>query len=202
MNWIDKREDRKTTFWDSPQEQYDDNIETSVRSMQAYATGKKVALTYSGGKDSSATLSLVLWMIETGQLEVEDLIVLYADTGLELPPLAITAMATIKELNKRGYKTRIVRASVENRLYVKMLGYGYPYPTNRRRWCTRLLKQDPMSEAIHQMWDAKVYPGDLKGDEPHADELHPFTVVKDGKILFTQPILPNFDIVNEVADDK
>jgi len=153
MTWIDDREKRKTTFWDSPQEQYDDNIELTFASLQAYANGKKLAVTYSGGKDSSATLSLVIYAIESGMLKPADLIILYADTGLELPPLDITARATLSELEQRGYKTQIVRAPVENRLYVKMLGYGYPYPTNRRRWCTRVLKQEPMAQAIEQLGD-------------------------------------------------
>lgn len=151
MDWIEQREDRKTTFWDSPQEQYDENVEITLLSLRAYAQGKKLAVTYSGGKDSSATLSLIIWAIESGQLQVDDLIILYADTGLELPPLAVTAEATLSELDARGYKTKIVKAPVESRLYVKMLGFGYPYPTNRRRWCTRLLKQEPMSKAISEL---------------------------------------------------
>lgn len=151
--WIDKRESAKTTFWDSPQEQYESNIETTITSLKAYATNKNIALTYSGGKDSSATLSLVIWAIETEKLVVNDLIVLYADTGLELPPLDMTAQATLKALKARGYKTKIVQAPIDNRLYVKILGYGYPFPTNRRRWCTRVLKQEPMKRAIEQLGD-------------------------------------------------
>jgi len=151
MNWIADREARKTTFWGSPADEYEDNVELTIRSLQAYASNKKIAITYSGGKDSSATLSIVLHAIETKQLNVDDLLILYADTGLELPPLEKTAMATLTELNKRGYKTQIVRAPVDNRLYVRMLGYGYPYPNNRRRWCTRMLKQEPMAEVLKSL---------------------------------------------------
>lgn len=150
-------------------------IELSLASLQAYAVGRKRwAITYSGGKDSSATLSFVLWAIQTGKVSApEDLIVLYADTGLELPPLAITAQATLKQVEQLGFTTLTVKAPVENRLYVKMLGYGYPYPTNRRRWCTRLLKKEPMEAALAQYAaeDSLVITGVRKGESKVRDDV-------------------------------
>lgn len=172
MDWIKLREGRKTGLFSTPKDQYNANIQASVESLQAYADGQKIAMTYSGGKDSSATLSFVLWCIEAGHIEVDDLIVLYADTGLELPPLAIAAERTLEEVSERGYKTKTVKAPVESRLYVKMLGYGYPYPTNRRRWCTRLLKQEPMNAAIAALdGDWQIITGVRLGESKQRDDI-------------------------------
>lgn len=149
--WIERREINKTGFFENPRHIYDDNIDLSLASLRTYADGKNIAITYSGGKDSSATLALCLWAIQEGQFHPANLIVLYADTGLELPPLHLSAMQNLDVVRSMGYEAVVVQADIENRLYVKMLGYGYPFPSNRRRWCTRLLKKEPMDRALAEL---------------------------------------------------
>lgn len=67
----------------------DESIAQTALSIQVYAENHKHwVIAYSGGKDSSATLAVVLYLIETGQVKrPESLTVMYADTGLELLPL-------------------------------------------------------------------------------------------------------------------
>ncbi len=49
-------------------------------------------IAYSGGKDSTATVTLVAHLIATGRVRPPtSLTVLYADTGMELPPLHLSA---------------------------------------------------------------------------------------------------------------
>lgn len=152
-NWVELRESNKTGFFENPRELYTENIGTTIASLQAYANGKNVALTFSGGKDSSATVAITLWAIQQGLFKPKRLLVLYADTGLELPPLHMAAMKTLGRVRELGYETKIVQAPIENRLYVKMLGFGYPFPSNRRRWCTRLLKKEPMETELELLGD-------------------------------------------------
>lgn len=116
--WIEKREASKRTFWEDARKTFDENLEYAIRSLQAYTQDyPKWQITYSGGKDSSAVLGLVIHAIESEQIKApEQLTILYADTQRELPPLHITAMQTLKVCEQRGYKTVIVTAPIEKNL--------------------------------------------------------------------------------------
>lgn len=115
-------------------------------------------IAWSGGKDSTATLTLVLYLIQSGQVEPpRSITVLYADTRMELPPLAISAqsiMARLREIDAAGLfpcplHVEIVVAPIDKRLFVYMLGRGVPPPNNNTlRYCTRQLKIEPMQRAI------------------------------------------------------
>ncbi|TIR34684.1 MAG: phosphoadenosine phosphosulfate reductase [Mesorhizobium sp.] len=119
--------------------------------MQAYGPAHDVwAFAWSGGKDSSAALTVILHLIRVGRLPAPKVIwVFYADTRQELPPLAIAAISIMQQLAALGIHCEIVRAPLDKRLLVYMLGRGVPPPNNRTfRWCTRQIKVDPMAEAI------------------------------------------------------
>ena len=129
------------------------SIELTVESLQAYGPlYKHWACAYSGGKDSTATVTLVAHLIATGRVPApESLTVLYADTRLELPPLQACAMTILKELATRGINTQVVLPSLDDRFFVYMFGRGVPAPKNRFRWCTPQLKIEPMNAAL-QSW--------------------------------------------------
>lgn len=131
--------------------QMTESIELTIQSMQAYGhEHDHWVFAWSGGKDSSATLTLILWLIISGRIKgPKRLTVLYADTRMELPPLAIAASEIMDELNERGIKFQAVRAPLDKRFLVYMLGRGVPPPNNNTlRWCTRQIKVDPMAAAI------------------------------------------------------
>lgn len=107
------------------------------------------AIAYSGGKDSSATVTAIVHLLETGRVpRPESLTVLYADTRMELPPLQIAAMETLRVLRERGVSTQVVLPALDDRYFVYMLGRGVPPPKNRFRWCTPQLKIEPMAAAL------------------------------------------------------
>lgn len=128
----------------------DEAIDYTVMSILAYATGHKHwSISFSGGKDSSATLAIVLYLIDSGRIpRPETLTVLYADTGLELLPLHHTAMQILQEVGRRGYNVQIVRPKLDKRFFVYMFGRGVPPPSNTFRWCTGALKIEPMMTAL------------------------------------------------------
>jgi DNA sulfur modification protein DndC len=131
--------------------QMTESIELTIQSLQAHgADHDHWVIAWSGGKDSSATLTLIVWLITSGKIKApKRLTVLYADTRQELPPLAIAAMQIMDELEERGIEFRIVRAPLDKRFLVYMLGRGVPPPNNNTlRWCTRQIKVDPMAAAI------------------------------------------------------
>lgn len=65
-------------------------IDLSAESLRLYgANYKHWAIAFSGGKDSSAVVALVMNLIESGKIDrPESLTILYADTRQELPPLS------------------------------------------------------------------------------------------------------------------
>ncbi len=125
----------------------------TLASMQQYgAEHEHWAVAWSGGKDSTATLTLLVHFIESGQLKApKSLSVFYADTRQELPPLQAAAEQIMEGLRRRGnwIRTEVVRAPMDKRFLVYMLGRGVPPPNNNTlRWCTRQIKVDPMADAI------------------------------------------------------
>jgi DNA sulfur modification protein DndC len=128
-----------------------EQMELSLQSLQAYGPQHEHwAVAWSGGKDSSATLTLLCWLIDSGKvLRPRTLTVFYADTRMELPPLAIAAQRIMDELAERGIEVRIVRAPLDKRFFVYILGRGVPPPNNNTlRWCTRQIKVEPMQDAL------------------------------------------------------
>jgi DNA sulfur modification protein DndC len=125
-------------------------LELTRRSLQAYGEQyRHWAIAYSGGKDSSATATVVAHLIESGEVPRPDtLTVLYADTRMELPPLQIAAMGVLAALEKRGITTQVVLPSLDDRFFVYMFGRGVPPPKNHFRWCTPQLKVEPMEAAL------------------------------------------------------
>ncbi|MEL6850500.1 MAG: phosphoadenosine phosphosulfate reductase family protein [Bacteroidota bacterium] len=132
--------------------------ELTIQSLHAHAyKHNHWAIAWSGGKDSTATLSLILYLIMSGQIErPKTLSVFYADTRMELPPLAISAqrmLKSLKELSKEmdWLSVHTVMAPLDKRFFVYILGRGVPPPNNNTlRWCTRQLKIDPMQEALKE----------------------------------------------------
>lgn len=125
-------------------------IDLSVASLRAYGERyRHWSVAYSGGKDSTATVTFVAWAIREGLVPRPDsLTVLYADTRQELPPLQAGAMVMMEQLRQEGYRADVVLPQMDNRFFVYMLGYGVPPPSNRFRWCTPKLKVEPMMQAL------------------------------------------------------
>jgi DNA sulfur modification protein DndC len=144
---------RSPSLLESERQTMAEAIELTALSLQAYGpTYRHWAVAYSGGKDSTCTVTMVAWLIETGQVPApESLTVLYADTRMELPPLQHSAMAVMAELARRGIRTQIVLPDLDKRFYVYMLGRGVPPPKNRFRWCTPMIKVEPMVNALRTL---------------------------------------------------
>lgn len=133
--------------------QMTESIELTVQSLQAYgADHDHWGIAWSGGKDSSATLTLVIWLIDTGRIKPpKTLTVFYADTRQELLPLASAASRIMDELEERGIRVEVVMAPMDKRFMVYILGRGVPPPNNNTlRWCTRQIKIDPMTQALEK----------------------------------------------------
>ncbi|MGU3384455.1 phosphoadenosine phosphosulfate reductase family protein [Methylobacterium sp. D53M] len=154
---------------------YDDAVEMTLASLQAYGPQHEHwAMAWSGGKDSTATLTLIVHLIEAGRLAPpKTLTVYYADTRQELTPLAIAAADVMARLARFPWiRLRVVTAPLDRRFLVYILGRGVPPPNNNTlRWCTRQIKIDPMAAAIE---------ADLAG-LPETDTVLTITGVRQGE---------------------
>src|SRR4030042_3445116 len=146
----------QASFFDSQRITLKDSRELTAQSLQAFGVNHRHwAIAYSGGKDSSTTVTVVVQLIETGAVpRPETLTVLYADTRQEIPPLHFAAMKMLDRLTQRGIKTQVVLPSLDDRYFVYMFGRGVPPPNNNTlRWCTPQLKVEPMVNALKALRD-------------------------------------------------
>ncbi|EGQ8410297.1 DNA phosphorothioation system sulfurtransferase DndC [Vibrio cholerae] len=111
---------------------------------------------YSGGKDSSAVMSLV-YMALLG-LEPKDrskpVFVVSSDTLVETPVVVNHIKDSLNAIEK-GAKRDLLpitchKVVPENNqtFWANLLGKGYPAPTRSFRWCTERMKIDPVSDFI------------------------------------------------------
>lgn len=182
--------------------QMNDSIELTIQSLLAYGTTHEHwGIAWSGGKDSSATLTLITWLLDTGRVpRPKTLTVFYADTRQELPPLAIAAQQIMDELRERGIQVEVVTARMDKRFMVYILGRGVPPPNNNTlRWCTRQIKIDPMQNALEQrleQLDGQVLmiTGVRQGESAIRDQRIEMSCSKDGAECgqgWYQQVLPN-----------
>jgi DNA sulfur modification protein DndC len=175
------------TFWDGDRQTMTGAIELTIQSLLAY--GPKYdhwAIAYSGGKDSSAVVTLVVHLITKGKIPApKSLTVLFADTRMELTPLFLSAMGVLDELKRRGIETRIVLPALDDRFFVYMFGRGVPPPSNTFRWCTPQLKIEPMVNALKALRDERgqkflMLTGVRVGESAQRDQRISVSCSKDG----------------------
>lgn len=193
----------QSTFFDGGQRlQMTESIELTVQSLLAYGPDHPHwGIAWSGGKDSSATLTMVIWLIDSGRIKApQTLTVFYADTRQELPPLAIAAAQIMDELRERGIQVEVVTAPMDKRFMVYILGRGVPPPNNNTlRWCTRQIKIDPMEQALRERIDqlegqVLMITGVRQGESAMRDRRIEMSCGKDGAECgqgWYQQVLPN-----------
>lgn len=144
---------RQSQLWMDARSVIADSLDFTRASLEVYGPRyEHWSIAWSGGKDSSCLLTVVLYLIESGQIKApKRLTVCYADTRMELLPLAFAAQQIIDRLKARGVEVRIVMAPLDERFYVYMFGRGVPPPSNTFRWCTPQIKVEPMEAELHRL---------------------------------------------------
>lgn len=113
---------------------------------------------YSGGKDSSAVVTLV-YLALLGlpiELRTKHVFIITSDTLVETPvvvDLIKSSMLLIEQSAKRD-RLPITQHTVspvsDDTFWVNLLGKGYPAPSRSFRWCTERMKIDPVSDFIRE----------------------------------------------------
>lgn len=147
--------DNETNLFGIKRIDFNEQIQLTIDSINAYGQfHDHWAIAWSMGKDSTTLLTLVVRLIETGQvIKPKSLTVLCADTRMELPPLWMASKQIIDKLKSKNIDVRIVMADIDDRFLVYILGRGVPPPSNTFRWCTGKIKIEPMEKALQNLYN-------------------------------------------------
>ena len=134
---------------------------------------------FSGGKDSTCLVQLVWTALSDLPPEKlqKKIYVISSDTLVESPQIAERIIRSLDKMEKAGEKinlpiaTNLLRPKISDTFWVRLLGRGYPAPTNWFRWCTDMLKITNadrfIQEKVSQYGEAIVLLG-MRKDESRA----------------------------------
>jgi DNA sulfur modification protein DndC len=135
-------------------------------------------IAYSGGKDSTALVSLAASWLRSGSLRaasVRSCTLLFCDTGVENPHIRNQVFEVLEEWKSLRLpvncelRSVVVRPAPADSFLVKVIGRGYPAPTSKFRWCTDRLRVKPVREFIRSNPRALVLLGARRGESEARD---------------------------------
>lgn len=119
------------------------------------------AVAWSGGKDSTVVMGMVVDMIKNlpPEKRKRKIYAVMSDTRMENPNLELHMHTQVKKLNEYAYKNnlpieaKIVSRVPEESYFYLVLGKGYFLPQNNGtgRWCTERLKIKPQNKALREI---------------------------------------------------
>lgn len=204
---------RQTSLLDAERPDFNHVLDIALSSLNVQAAGyNKKILAFSGGKDSTTTVTLVAWAIATGRLtgdwQPKNTHVIYSDTGQELPPLHQQALRLLAHLQAEGYQTEIVRPVLEERFFVRMLGRGLPVPGGSFRWCVGGLKVKPIETRVRELFaqnnqEKMLVVSGVRKNESQARDQRIFSVCSKYGECGTgvwQPVSAAYDLLAPIAE--
>lgn len=130
-------------------------LDTVSRIVTAYNSDTEPWIVgYSGGKDSTAVVKLVFQSLLRIESPHKAVTVIYCDTGVEIPMASVLARQALNDLEGEARKfdlpisVRVLSPPTTERFFVKVIGRGYPPPTDKFRWCTDRLRINPVSRFL------------------------------------------------------
>ena len=125
---------------------------------QYLADDRAWVVAYSGGKDSTLVLHLVVEaLLELGEKAVKPVYIISSDTRVEAPQVVGYIERVLSSINhfarqeSLAIRSEIVRPNIEQGFWAKMIGLGYPPPTRWFRWCTSNMKIKPSRSKIGEI---------------------------------------------------
>ncbi len=102
-----------------------------------------VYIGFSGGKDSSAVVKLLYTATRNHLINAPRFVVVYCNTGVENPIVdrfakeTLTALAKEAQTEGLSFACKVIEPELDQSFFVRIIGRGYPPPTNTFRWCTK-----------------------------------------------------------------
>jgi DNA sulfur modification protein DndC len=113
----------------------------------------KIYIGFSGGKDSSAVLKILYSALLHGPKDTA-IEAIYCDTGVENPVVDAYVKSVIRKVNREAkadriaFKCSIIEPQLDRGFFVRIIGRGYPPPTNTFRWCTTDIRIRPFQNFL------------------------------------------------------
>ena len=130
-------------------------LDTISRVVNAYqADNDPWVVGYSGGKDSTALVKLIFQSLLRIGDPHKSVTIIYCDTGVEIPMASELARQALNDLAAEAREfdlpisVRVLAPPIGERFFVKVIGRGYPPPTDKFRWCTDRLRINPVSRFL------------------------------------------------------
>lgn len=173
---------------------------------------------YSGGKDSTALLQLILyalWKLPKEKLNKE-VHVLSNDTLVENPAVVSYIDEQLRLIENAGkrkvfshlanhfYVTKVV-PKIEDRFWINLIGKGYPAPNRWFRWCTQRMKINPTNdyilEQVSKHGKAIVVLGSRKTESGNrAKSLEKYSLEEISGQKFKRHTMPNSWMYSPISD--
>lgn len=150
---------------------------------------------YSGGKDSTATCTVVLTALSELPAEVlkKHVYIISSDTLVETPLIINEIDSTLYKMEQYGKKnglpisTHKVQPKFDNTFWANLIGRGYPCPNQTFRWCTDRMKIEPANRFIKEIvasnGEAIMVLGVRKGESISRDRVLSSHTVKSSDLM-------------------
>lgn len=120
-------------------------------------------VTFSGGKDSTTVLHLVIEMLldmrKEGVKDSKKVYIVSSDTGVEMPLIEDYVSNKLAEISSFAKKenlnvtVNLLKPKVTDSFWTLLLGKGYPSPNQTFRWCTDRMKIRPATHFLKSLSD-------------------------------------------------
>lgn len=141
--------------------------EIAINDLLALPSDTIKVVAFSGGKDSTALLGLMLAADRQG---LKNWRVINSDTLMEIPFLEEHIKSCGSILQEKGILFDRVVAPISNRFFFTLIGKGVPSPTRSFRWCTQALKIKPQIRKLKELGDYILLTGERMGESKNRDK--------------------------------
>ena len=197
-----------------------DKVKNIIKEIQDQFTNDDTpwVIGYSGGKDSTAVLQLVMYALLKLPKEKlnKELHVLSNDTLVENPTIVNyidEQLSLIENAGKRKlfehnselFQVKKVVPKIEDRFWINLIGKGYPAPNRWFRWCTQRMKINPTNdyilEQVSKHGKAVVVLGSRKAESVNrAKSLEKYDLQSIAGQKFKKHTLPNSWMYAPISD--
>lgn len=129
-----------------------------------FADNRPWVVTFSGGKDSTTVLQLVVKMLldiqkEHPKKDLKPVFIVSSDTNVEMPIIEDYFNQKLRDIqafiDQSGLNIHIevLKPDIQETFWTLLLGKGYPAPNNTFRWCTDRMKIKPATKFLKGLAD-------------------------------------------------